>query len=691
MDNSKPMESERERDKLDLPRKGTVILWMLTFLLTALTCLSPLPACLLLAALTLAMLTLFVRPVYAYYDKTHVALTEKAIEKLGKLGVTYSCWKELKEYLGKPPYDADSEGKLKEGPQGLLWGSIGEDYFGHQPGFLASKTIKLYNPAIVQNHYYNPINQKGLSDWEGEQDSTHKPVILDVAGWLLREASPQSAPERAQGHWEFAKKAYEHGSIRDAYSFLGRVVHLLEDMACPAHARNDNHIGEQKGYKFYLYNDHLHWDTLEQWCEGTFSPVQKDFKVSKTGEIIKYFPFFSKEPFTRLVDQERTPPCYKYLDKEFGGKGIGKPLSKDELVQLVSLDKSEKSAFARKYLQDMALDTAKKWWSDDTIPGNFLWREREKRDKWGTVLDENETDPEDKKLVPNQILDAWKMVGFDSERQIEEAREKIRKMMKEARDGIENECRGKLPFVDPSSAAYRKCIEEGIQKAREKISKETLKKRIYDGLRKVPDSLKPIRNWVAGDFVGWEGLKKGRLELLFRRRYRIKLGYLEAIVKERFPKVTERAAALIQRFYDSVRHVDLRGEEEKRNGAWRDKPIIITDKKPGIWLENCGGVDDDFTLEIEGKIPKGWKIKVEKTSGCKEVRLLKEEARNGSSPVMQKWMIEGVEPTPKEAAGPGTVLPLDKLREKYEKPFEGSRGAKLKITITPPEKSSKND
>ena len=48
-------------------------------------------------------------------------------------------------------------------------------------------------------------------------------------------------------------------------------------------------------------------------------------------------------------------------------------------------------------------------------------------------------------------------------------------------------------------------------------------------------------------------------------------------------------------------------------------------------------------------------------------------------------MIEEIEPTPHQETKEGIVLPLDKLHKKYEKPFERNRGAKLKITISPPD------
>ena len=232
--------------------------------------------------LILAWLAIMARPAYAYEDYTHWGITSVAVSRL-RGEPSYTVFKEVNSFLGPVESietwfgnpDHLKRGTIRNagvniamGTQGILWGSIAEDYLGD--GFDIDQ-------AIVQNHYYNPATDGGLSDWEGARDFGH--LIGDASlGNLVRgvlASNPGSATVRAQGHWDVAKKAYVHGSIRDAYSFLGRVVHLLEDMTEPAHTRNDNHLGAMY-VNFPEVNDHLHWTTYEKWCDSVVVPISED-------------------------------------------------------------------------------------------------------------------------------------------------------------------------------------------------------------------------------------------------------------------------------------------------------------------------------------------------------------------------------------------------------------------------------
>ena len=247
----------------------------------------------LISILTSVWILLKVKPVYAYEDYTHWGLTATAIGRL-RGHKPYSSLKEVNKYLSKvenidswfnlPDQKKKSiisdVGKsfeswstfinsIPSGTQGILWGSIAEDYLGEGADI---------DMAIVQNHYYNLLTGGGLSDWEGANDfgQLYGPLSLGNLARKMLARNPSSATVRAQTHWDLAKKAYESGSIRDAYSLLGRVVHLLEDMTESAHTRNDNHLGSVVNINFPEYNDHLYWTVYEKWCDSIPTPIKKD-------------------------------------------------------------------------------------------------------------------------------------------------------------------------------------------------------------------------------------------------------------------------------------------------------------------------------------------------------------------------------------------------------------------------------
>ncbi len=118
------------------------------------------------------------------------------------------------------------------------------------------------------NHFYDPIYQRGLSgDINAEELAPFikilKPMILSAKDWaqdsyaqatFLAEAyknaalnpyaqSTKSAVEILTTHtWEKAINSYINGDKQEAFRNLGHVLHLIEDMAVPAHVRNDHHM-----------------------------------------------------------------------------------------------------------------------------------------------------------------------------------------------------------------------------------------------------------------------------------------------------------------------------------------------------------------------------------------------------------------------------------------------------------------
>lgn len=87
-------------------------------------------------------------------------------------------------------------------------------------------------PTRWLNHFYDPINNQGL--WFGTEH-------LSAKDWAQ---SPKAQTGFALGDqsWQRALSDYAKGDKDKAFIELGHVLHLLADMAVPAHTRNDIHI-----------------------------------------------------------------------------------------------------------------------------------------------------------------------------------------------------------------------------------------------------------------------------------------------------------------------------------------------------------------------------------------------------------------------------------------------------------------
>jgi len=586
-----------------------------------------------------------VRPAYAFYDRTHVELTRKSVEKIGKLavnnGINYSCWKEVQEYLGEPPWD----GKLAV-QQGLYWGCIAEDYLGD------GGDIDL---AIVKNHYYNPANMGELTDFEGKEDIPYGSTLIAALATMRT-----SACVRAKNWFETALWAYRAGYIRDAYSYLGRVLHLLEDMGCPSHVRNDNHLGIIGPIASQNFNDHLHWDSLEQFCEGRHSAVKDDYQVSaRLGEIKKYYPFFdaSFQPiYTRYPE-----PYNDYIRDR-----IKTPLNPSQIKGDSNPAGDINDALDLKlYLDFLAMDTGGKWLSDDTIPGNNTMPIKQVGSYYGESVQQTQS------LVSSgRLFDVWAYVEANhgiTQQMIEEYAQIEEKVQREHRGSI-----GLLDFL-----VYKFALQVNLNALDQGEVAKLAASYNYPFWGNTPNNTQNNFPWI----------------ILLRRRYRLKVEYLLDIIQDRFPVITDKGAALIQRFYDIVRHVDIRGDEEKRVNDWGNTPIEMSIEEPGIlWIENCGGVADDIDFEI-GPIPEKWTIEVEAVSGCSGVTGAQEgETWRGTA--------QNVEPTDKAKAQKGNVtspwvftrLGFGSWAQRlYDETYEGERGAKIKITVKPPVEEKNGD
>ncbi|TRZ77584.1 hypothetical protein D4R87_02420 [bacterium] len=101
-----------------------------------------------------------------------------------------------------------------------------------QLGWIQKGAVEEDNPATrCLNHFYDPI--------------TNKPIIpgADTALEWAHNSTKQTIPAMGGDFtWEQAKYAYLDGDEEKAFESLGHILHLVEDMAVPAHVRGDDHM-----------------------------------------------------------------------------------------------------------------------------------------------------------------------------------------------------------------------------------------------------------------------------------------------------------------------------------------------------------------------------------------------------------------------------------------------------------------
>ncbi|TSC89617.1 MAG: endonuclease G, mitochondrial [Parcubacteria group bacterium Gr01-1014_3] len=113
------------------------------------------------------------------------------------------------------------------------------------------------NSPRYMNHFYDPVNQRGLvdlnfsgmaaKDWV--RDAKAQTALLyrvfpqTEASILTASALDKIKPIFHQDNftWESAIQLYAEGKLEQAMFALGHALHLIEDMAVPDHTRNDAH------------------------------------------------------------------------------------------------------------------------------------------------------------------------------------------------------------------------------------------------------------------------------------------------------------------------------------------------------------------------------------------------------------------------------------------------------------------
>ncbi len=103
-------------------------------------------------------------------------------------------------------------------------------------GTIAEDTLPRF-----RNHFYNPQTGEGLNDggFSG----------ISAKEWLMDQSS-------VSGDYSVSKilENYKNGNKKRAYQGVGHALHLIQDMANPAHTRNDSHV-EGGAYEIWAHKD----------------------------------------------------------------------------------------------------------------------------------------------------------------------------------------------------------------------------------------------------------------------------------------------------------------------------------------------------------------------------------------------------------------------------------------------------
>ncbi|TSC60605.1 MAG: hypothetical protein LiPW15_483 [Parcubacteria group bacterium LiPW_15] len=126
------------------------------------------------------------------------------------------------------------------------------------------------------NHFYDPINN---TSWTGAKASgipadTLRTMAaigatdpLPATSWI-KGCNTQSAYFANGGNrvWESALQAYSEGNLKEAYTTLGHILHIEEDLSVPDHTRDDTHaqnLGGDDGSPYEQYASKYTPDTIK--------------------------------------------------------------------------------------------------------------------------------------------------------------------------------------------------------------------------------------------------------------------------------------------------------------------------------------------------------------------------------------------------------------------------------------------
>jgi hypothetical protein len=204
-----------------------------------------------------------------------------------------------------------------------------------QKRWLANGAEEEDYPAIrCLNHFYEP--------------STERPLV--IKGWWLGHTALEwltSSKWQASGWggdyaWPTGVAAFKDGDERLAWLILGHNLHLLADLASPAHVHNDDHA-EGDGYENYVK------EALRKGLVSVPQSASTEPVWCKTGSecLLAMAEYTSRYALTKDWSAVRDfPPGTKWLDGKFyaDGRLLGKG---DEMSEYAFLDDEVYEAYWR--------------------------------------------------------------------------------------------------------------------------------------------------------------------------------------------------------------------------------------------------------------------------------------------------------------------------------------------------------
>jgi len=211
-------------------------------------------------------------------------------------------------------YDNDSaHPKLTEAAINIYNNQAGTKLDDEKRNWIVEGSIAEDADPRYLNHFYNPVNNTGLND-------------LGFKGVSAKDwANLQNS---ATGDYSVKKilDNYKENNKSRAYQGIGHIIHLIEDMAVPAHVRNDAHpdgdpyeawvkeygvINSSKANLIYINNINQAFDDLSSFTNKNFlsrdSLILKNINIYSTIEV-KY-----NNKITKYLTRELNGQIYKYI------------------------------------------------------------------------------------------------------------------------------------------------------------------------------------------------------------------------------------------------------------------------------------------------------------------------------------------------------------------------------------------
>ena len=175
-------------------------------------------------------------------------------------------------------FDQNSENKISEQEsEWIIQGAIEED-----------------TPIRWMNHFYNPTNGLGIFGFQSAKS------------WATNSIEQMIYLEGNQS-WQKAINYYAKDDKREAFIALGHILHLIEDMAVPAHTRSDDHAGGDPYESWVKKNSHgnfnvtlINFNSLNEYFDNLAGYSNKYF-LSEDSVYIS--DLSTKEQFIKTTDQ----------------------------------------------------------------------------------------------------------------------------------------------------------------------------------------------------------------------------------------------------------------------------------------------------------------------------------------------------------------------------------------------------